>query len=387
MNGAGLKVKAGVVAATAALLAGCATGPAGTDVGDKTVKVGLSGALSGATAYLGQDSKRGVELAIEQLKAQGSEFSYTLVTADDECSPQGGATAFGKLIDVDKVDVILGSPCSGATLGGMPVLPRSQVPAMTFGASNSKITEQAGVVGNQYMWRMNIDDAVMGDAFAKLIAERGAKKASILAVNNDFGRGAAQVYQANLPKRGVQVLGVDTYEYQSSDVRPQLTKIAGAGADTLVLFGEAPNCALTLRNKKELGLNVAVYARSACTTEEALKAMQDPNLGNGLVEGSYWAGTPEQDMIKAFQDKYGEYPPYNAAMAYYGMMTLAKAVEAGGASREGIQKGLKAVDWGSPIGRIKFDDHNQAHHDMFVLTIEGGKIKVLNRVPTSPSGS
>lgn len=373
-----------VLGALAGLVAGCgSSSTASPSSGQQTVKIGLSGSFSGATAYLGQDSKRGIELAIEELNKKGSKIKYELVTADDECSPQGGATAYGKLIDVDKVDVIIGSPCSGSTLGGMPILQRSKIPGMTYGASNSEITAKAGVGGNKYMWRMNIDDGIMGDAFSKLIGDNGVKKIAILAVNNDFGRGAAEVYKTKLPTHGVQVAGVETYEYQSSDMRPQLTKIAGENVDAIIFFGEAPNCALALRNKKEIGLNIPIYARSACTTEEALKAMKDPALGNGVVEVSYWAGTDGQPIIPAFQKKYNEYPPYNAAMAYYGMEVLAQAVDAGGVTSAGIQLGLAKVDWKSPIGPIKFDDHNQAHHDMFVLTIKDGKIELLSRVPTA----
>jgi branched-chain amino acid transport system substrate-binding protein len=378
------------ITALAGVVGACGA-PSNTGSSDKTtgssekkvVKVGLSAALSGATAYLGQDSKRGIELAIDTLNQDGSGISYELATADDECSPQGGASAYGKLIDVDRVDVVLGSPCSGATLGGMPILQRGQVPGMTFGASNATIADKSGVGGNKFSWRMNIDDAIMGEAFSKLIAQRSIKSASILTVNNDFGRGAAEVYKKLLPQNGVTVGSVETYEYQASDLRPQLTKIAGQKVDALILFGEAPNCALTLRNKKEIGLDIPVFSRSACTTEEALKAMKDPTLGNGVTEVSYWSGTEKQPMIAAFQKKYGDYPPYNAAMAYYGMQVIAQAVKAGGASREKINAGLAKVNWQSPIGPIKFDDHHQGHHDMFVLTIEGGKIVVKDQVPTS----
>lgn len=369
------------VAAVVALLSACTAAPADSN----TVTIGLSAGFSGPTAYLGQDAQRGIELAIDDLNADGSGLTWKLKTADDECSPEGGANAFGQLADIDNVDVILGSPCSGSALGGKPVLGRSSVPGLSFGASNSAITADAGVGGAKYQWRMNIDDAVMGEAFAKLIAEEGHQKLSILAVNNDFGRGAAELYSKFLPEVGVDVVSTEVYEYEAADMRPQLTKIASQNVDALLFFGEAPTCALALRNMSELGFDKPLFARSACTTVEALGALSDPTLADGVVEVNYWSGTDDQTMIARFEEKFGEYPAYNSAMAYYATMVVAQAVEAGGTGREGIQSGLSKVDWASPIGPIKFDDHNQAHHDMFVVTVENGEIRLLDQVATQGS--
>jgi branched-chain amino acid transport system substrate-binding protein len=362
-----------------------ASGGGGSSNSPTTVKVGLSGALSGSTAFLGQDSQHGTELAISELQQQDPKVKYALSTADDQCTPSGGASAYRKLIDVSQVDVILGSPCSGSTLGGIPVLKTSQVPGMTFGATNPTISEQSGVGGNDYSWRMNIDDSIMGDAWSKFIADRGVKRVSLLVANNDFGRGAAEIYQKTLPQDGVTVASTNLYTYGGNDFRPALTKIAKENPDAIVALPEPPECALILKQMNEIGLKIPVYSRGGCATDEALKALGDQRaLANGVLEGSYWVGTPEQKhFVDAFKQRFHQYPPYNAALAYYGMMTIAKAVAAGGASKDGIQAGLKKVDYDSPIGPIRFDAHHQAHPNMFILTVRNGKIAVLKTIATS----
>lgn len=365
-------------------LAGCGSAsPGGSSSGTTTVKIGLSAGFSGAEAFLGQDAQKGAQMAIDELKQSDPKVQYSLVTADDECSPAGGASAFGHLIDVDQVDVVLGSACSGSTLGGMPALQRSKVPGITFGATNAQITDQAGVGGNRYMWRMNLNDAIIGASFSQFIASQGVKKAAILAQNNDFGRGAADVYKADLPKDNVAVAGTDFFPVGASDVRPQLTKLGSEGADAVLLFGEAQDCGLVVRQMNELGMHLHIYSRSACTNDEGLKAMGNPQLGNGTVEGSYWVDTPDQPMVKRYQQKYGQIPPYNAALAYYAVYTIDKAVQAGGGGRDGIEKGFSKVDWNSAIGPIKFDSHDQAHPNLFLVTIDNGQIKLLKTTPTA----
>lgn len=253
---------------------------------------------------------------------------------------------------------------------------------MTFGASSTKIAEQSGVGGNKFMWRMNLDDRIIGETFTKFIGGEGIKTIAILAENNDFGRGATDNYAKLLPASGIKVASTEFFTLGASDMRPQLSKIASEKPDALIFFGEAPECALLVRQRQELGLDIRLFTRGACATDEGLKAMGDPNLGRGLVEGSYWVRTPDQPMTEAYKVKYGEYPAYNAALAYYAMYTIDQAIKAGGASKAGIEAGLGKVDWKSAIGPIKFNDHHQAHPNLFLVKIDNAALDVFKVMPT-----
>jgi len=382
-----------LLVAAALAFAGCGgddDGGAGAGGGEgTTVKVGLTSAFSGDIAYYGQDSKKGAELAIERLHEENPDVRFELVTSDDECSPEGGASSYRRLVDVEQVDVILGSACSGATLGGMPVLQQMQVPGMTFGSTNATISEQSGVGGNEYSWRMNIDDSIMGETWTKYIAEEGIGRVAILAANNDFGRGAAELYAELLPKVNIELTATEYYDLSASDVRSQLTKIDRAGAEALITFAEPTDCALFLRQMNELGIELPMYGRGGCTTNEAIDALGDQReLAEGVMEATYWAPTkPQQEFLDAFQEKFGHFPAYNSALAYYGMLTLAEAVEQGGADPQGMQEGLGKVDFETPIGPIRFDDHNQAHPHMFIVTVEKGEPKVLEEIDTETGAS
>ena len=347
-----------------------------------TVKVGLASAFSGNVGFYGPDARKGIELAIAELEKSNPDVKYELSISDDLCTPAGGATAFRQLVNSEEVDVVIGSGCSGATLGGMPALATAQTPGITYGATNPKITEQAGVGGNAYMWRMNLNDQQIGKAFAEFIAKDGSKTAAMIGENNDFGRGAAAVYEKALPEAGVKFLGSDFFTPGTNDLRSLLGKIVADKPDALVLIGEPPDCALLARQKKELGLEAKIFSRAGCNLDETLKLMGDPNLGNGITEASYWTRTDDQPMVEEFKAKYGDYPPYNAALAYYAMMTVDQAVRLGGPSRQGINDGLAKVDWKSAIGEIKFDDHHQAAPNLFLVRVENGQSKILAKIET-----
>jgi len=168
----------------------------------------------------------------------------------------------------------------------------------------------------------------------------------------------------------------------ATDLRPLLTKIASLHPDALLFFAEAADCANLVNQSHELGLTLKIFSRAACTNNEAINAMTNAQWGNGIVEASYWVQTPDQPMIAAYQAKFNTFPPYNAALAYYAMMTIDQAVQLGGVTSAGIQAGLAQVNWTSAIGPIKFNDHNQGHPNLFLATIASGKATVLKVVPT-----
>ena len=171
---------------------------------DHDQAVGVSGSFSGATAFYGQEAEKGAQVAIDELNGANGAFKFEYVKADDECTPEGGASAYGSLIDVENVDVILGSPCSGAVLGAVSLLPDAKVPNVVVSATNPAITAGAGVGGNDFVWRVNISDAVMAKVWSKYIADQGIKKIATIAVNNDFGRGAVTAYKAEFANNGLE---------------------------------------------------------------------------------------------------------------------------------------------------------------------------------------
>ena len=83
--------------------------------------------------------------------------------------------AVRKLIDLDEVNVIIGCACSSVTLAVMPVIEQAKIPMLTLSATNPQITQIAGVGGNIWEFRLNVDDSIIASTLGKLIAERAKK--------------------------------------------------------------------------------------------------------------------------------------------------------------------------------------------------------------------
>jgi branched-chain amino acid transport system substrate-binding protein len=351
------------------------------------VKIGVSGSFSGVTAFYGQQAKMGAEIAAAELNAiKGTKVKFQLVQADDTCTPDGGASAYGSLIDVSKVAVILGSPCSSSVLGGMPVVEKARVPNLAVSATSPDISKNAGIGGNDYVWRMNLGDDVMAEIYSGYIAKAGITKLATIAVNNAYGQGAVGAYKDTLPRRKVTVVSTQFYTQGGGDFRPQLSQIKASGAQAMLIIGAHQDGVVMMKQFKELGLDIPVFARGDIVSKSFQAVANDPKLGEGIREANNWDATYKAypQFLKAFEKRFKEAPGSYAVQAYLGVRVIAKAAEAGkGVTSAAIQRGLGKVSWNSPIGLIDFDSHHQAHHDMFILQFKNGKIDLTQRLKTT----
>jgi branched-chain amino acid transport system substrate-binding protein len=94
------------------------------------------GVLSGADGSLGEDSKRGVEIAIDDMGGKFQGHDILLTTEDALCTPEGGATAATKLATDTSIVGLVGSSCSDETVGGIATLTKAGL--TTISPSNTR---------------------------------------------------------------------------------------------------------------------------------------------------------------------------------------------------------------------------------------------------------
>lgn len=350
------------------------------------IKIGICKPLSGPVGFLGQDLKPGFEMAKEEINAAGGVLGrpLKLIYGDNQCNPTEGVSAVRKLIDLDKVDVVICCACSSATLAVMPVIEEAKIPMLTLSSTNPRITQMAGVGGNIWEFRLNVDDSLMAKTFAKIIAEK-AKKVVMYAANNDWGRGAVGAYSKEFKKHGVTLQSSEYFEQGQSDFRPSLTKVKGMNPDAFLLIMESRDASVLVRQMKEIGFRPLIYARGSVVTPEFGEAIHDDcTLGDGIMEATLHAYGINPDFDKKFEKKYGKKPHLHGGIGYAGLKAMAKAIELGGkVEPDAIRQGLKKLDYfDKSMGPIRFDDHNQAHPWMAITTMKDCKVKLLKTVPT-----
>lgn len=359
------------------------------------IRVGFASAMSGPSAITGEGVRWAGTMVVEEINARGGIMGHKVEAyfADNQGTPGGAVSAVRKLADVDQVDVIVGQTHSGACLGAMPVVKEIGVPMVIESCSNPKIRELAGKGGNEWVFRVNTDDEIMANTFARYIAKQGVKTTSVLAQNDDFGRGAAAAYQAAFKKAGVTLLSTEFFDRGQADYRPLLTRLKRANPESLLLVMLASDGSIFMRQFRELGLTQKIYARGSLASAEFLGMVKDnPTIGDGVVEAGYWLAGMEPEWDRKWQERWKVPVRIHGSLAAIAFRhAVVPAVEIalkkhGKVDRAAIREALTQVDVkDTPIGPIKFDANHQAWINMILIEMRGGELRILEKLPTSPA--
>jgi branched-chain amino acid transport system substrate-binding protein len=285
----------GMLAAGSALAAcGDTAAPAlSTPLPDPHVKVGFVWPQSGPNAAIGTDLKRGWDLWLQQKKGHLGAYVADVVTADEGTTPQAAVAAVQKLLQTDKVDIVVGLVDSAAALAVIPIMTTARKLLLVAGASGADITKKAVTA---YAWRTSFSDpqlaAPMGAQLAQSVARNGIY---IVAPSDDQGTAAIDGFQVAFTSGGGQVAGtarvapgVDfartvtqiqrakpaaTYcLLQPADAIRFVQQYSQAGlAPTIPLFGSGPiteGDALTQEGKAALGIQTTLHYSDQLATPE-----------------------------------------------------------------------------------------------------------------------
>lgn len=359
------------------------------------IRVGFASAMSGPSAITGEGVRWAGTMVVEEINARGGIMGRKVEAyfADNQGTPGGAVSAVRKLADVDRVDVIVGQTHSGACLGAMPVVKEIGIPMVIESCSNPKIRELAGKGGNEWVFRVNTDDEIMANTFARYIAKQGVKTSSVLAQNDDFGRGAAAAYQTAFKKAGITLASTEFFDRGQADYRPLLTRLKRANPESLLLVMLASDGSIFMRQFRELGLTQKIYARGSLASAEFLGMVKDnPTIGDGIIEAGYWLAGMEPEWDRKWEERWKVPVRIHGSLAAIAFRhAVVPAVEIalkkhGKADRATIREALTQVDVkDTPIGPIKFDANHQAWINMILIEMRGGELRILEKLPTSPA--
>jgi len=177
-----------------------------------TLKIGVSTRLSGPSAVIGDADRKSITLAIDELNQAGGVAGHRLeaVYADNKGVPSEAVAVARRLADVDQVLAIVDSAGSSGTLAVMPVIKQLGLVNLAKSSTNPRLYDMSGVGGNEWAFRINIDDTMIARSYATFVAQR-AKSLAVLAYNDDFGRGAVKAYEPLFQELGVKVTGTEYF--------------------------------------------------------------------------------------------------------------------------------------------------------------------------------
>ena len=226
------------------------------------VKIGLVAALSGDSALSGEAITRGLTVAIDEVNAKGGVLGgrkLVLVRRDDESNPAKGQLAVRELIEKEKVAVVFGgidTPVSAALVGVMHEL---KTPYMGVWAAGTNITNNGR--NPNFMFRVSaVDDRVDVGMLKYAQATFKSQKPGAMLVNNPWGESNLKGLEKASAALKIPMAGLEKYNAADSDTTPQLTRLKTAGADSIILVGNAAVAAQVMKSLDRMGWNVPVVS-------------------------------------------------------------------------------------------------------------------------------
>ena len=360
------------------------------------IKIGMIQPLSGPIAAAGSYITNAAKIAVERINAKGGVLGrpLELVIEDNKSDPAETRNAAEKLIVRDKVPIIIGAWGSSMTLAMMPLAAQHGVPILVETSSSSKITDPK-TPGQKVVSRISPTSELEAVGAGALIPKLGMKKIGYLAVNTDWGRGAAAAFGEAFKKNGATIEAVEFVGQADTDFYAQLTKFKAAGVDSVVITDDAPKTAKMLQQMKELGLDVKVLVTGGSAWPDSIVQLAGAKAAEGAMFINFYnpydyamAGDPEAS--KAYVEEWKKRGPAVDRRGR-GHARLRRGQRGGqghrgGQGADGARRSmaaLKTLEARGLYGLNKFDQNGQSYCNIIVTQVKDGKYSVVAITPSS----
>jgi len=366
----------------AALLAGVlAVGSVATASADE-IKLGASAPLTGPRALLGKYFKEGVDMAVEEINANGGVLGKKLSIAyeDDQAdNPNAAITSMSKLMEVAKVPIVLGPHFSVAQLATMKNYCNGSLIAIT-GASGVPVTDQ----GCNYVIRIRGNDNLQAKAVvAYALDHLKVSKIGIISINDDFGKGGAERVVAALKEKGLSPVANETHNAGDADFSAQLSSLQKAGAELVVMWTHDNESALIVRQTRQFGLPFK-FAGSTSLSQPVFIELAGPTAEGVVSATDFLPANPDPNVkafVEKFHKKYGAMPELYAATYYDGAILAAKAInDAGTTDAVKVREAFAKMDTQGVLGHYKCEANGDCNHQTNIVEIKNGQPSLLTVV-------
>lgn len=364
--------------AAAILAAGC-----GKD--DSAVKIGSASPLTGSQAHIGIDIRNGVQLAIEDLNAAGTQIggkkvTFRMIAEDDEANPTKATTVAQKLVDA-KVAGVVGHFNSGASIPASRIYSDAGIPQISPSSTNPKYTQQ----GFKTTFRVVAHDDQQGPTLGRFAIEKlKARNIAVIDDSTAYGQGLADAFTATVKSRGARIVAREHTTDKDTDFKAILTRIKGRRPDLVMFGGIDPQAGPMVKQMSELGIKARFIGGDGMQTPNFIKLA-------GAAAGGVMAsipGLPKEQMpggkefMAKYKAKFKNEVELFAPMGYDAVMVLVDAMKRAGSTEPAkFLPEIGKTNYQGVIGPIAFDEKGDLKNGpITIYVVKGGKWEPLETV-------
>ena len=347
---------------------------------DKPIKVGLITDLSGALAVYGAMAQRSFLLGMEWLAgAPGKDNVFKIgdceiqvIVKDDKGVVETTATVARELIEVSKVDILVGTVNSGGTATLQGIAKENKKPLIVAPAASNDIT---GKDFNEYTFRTSRNNY---QDFINLCAELTKKYKKFVQIAPDyaFGRGGAAAARDACTKFGGSFVMDDIFApLDTKEFTPYMEQILKSGAEAWVVTWAGAGFISMIKAAKDVGVTEKLAMGSSIANNATVAPFYASAVGqnSGIL---YHYTAPKNAindwLVKEVKARYKEPPDlFDADAMNAAIMIKAALTKSGGkADADSLLKAMEGLEFDGPKGKvfIRPEDH-VAIQDMYIVKI------------------
>ncbi|MFM9883450.1 MAG: ABC transporter substrate-binding protein [Burkholderiales bacterium] len=326
-------------------LATVAVGLGSSEAAD--VKIGVVQGLSGPPAIVdfGESYLQGIKLAVKDYTAAKGKHKIELVVYDDEANPQKAVSLVQRLIQNDKVPIIIGTVSSGNVLAFAPIMQKAGVPLVAGPSIATNITAQFINENPSYIFRCSMVEKHQIEAMLDW-GVKTFKRVGLIHSTTGYGNFAAKEIQEGMTARNVKLVAVEGVAPNVNDLTPQMLKMKEAGAELVLNFHESFE--LVYRPMAKIGYKPRIAGNWGLSS---LKVAQI--VGSQEIEGTVMGQALDLSLerprafVARMEKEYGKdfRWPVIAALGYDAAQVVLKALDTASAiDHKSVRNALEAVD-------------------------------------------
>ena len=344
------------------------------------IRIGFLGPLEGSSLIsLGKQMLNGANLAIEEANNSGgyNEVPFKLMVHNDVGLWGVAANEVVKM-DEEKVWAWLGSIDDIVSHVALRATLKMEIMMVNTGDPDPTFTE------TNIPWTIRVisDDRQSGYELASYIFKKmGHERVAVIRTNSRYGRVGIMEYSGFAVRLGHPMMIEERYDEGETDFKMQLENIKRVSPDAILIWGNAKESALILRQIRELGMKQPIFGSDRMVSPEFLKIAGQH--AEGIVTTSQYNPEADNPKLKEFQvdyfKRFGMEPDVFAAHAYDGMNMIIQAIRKVGLNRVLIRDVLSDLKtfqgYQGVTGKIIFDGSWNDIGDIWMAEVIDGKFK------------
>lgn len=359
------------------------------------VKFGALYPFSGQLALLGEESARGLEIAVDEINANGGVQGEQVVLEQGDAVDNNQAIGEARrLISREGVKAIFGTYSSSRSIAASQVAELSGVPYFELGAVADEVTGR----DMTYVYRTNPTAEDMGQMIVKMTADEVAKglgvdpgelTIGIIHEDSSYGTSVAGHQETYAEEAGLNVVTTKPYPASSVDMSSIVLDLKNQGVDVVWQTSYQNDSVLFLQQANEAGYKpkaivgggggYSMTPTAEAVGQDVINGVLNTDFTQYVVNEEFTPGI--QDFLKTYREKYGEDPRSGHSLTnYVGAKALLQAIDKAesfepdaiidAVSKIDIAQGETAAGYG-----VKFNDSNQNERAMMMgLQWQDGKL-------------